>query len=90
MLAIRTGDIIFGGDATVIKITSVASRDGKKIVDYPKSDASRRSVPIDAYPADIAKQWIEMKSQIMFELGFKPTMNMPLCFPGSTIWPYQN
>lgn len=90
MLAIRTGNIIFGEDETVIKITSVASRDGKEIIDYPKSDASRRSVPVDAYTADVARQWIEMKSQLMRELGFKPTMNMPLCSPVITIWSYQN
>lgn len=90
MLAVRTGNIIFGEEETVIKITSVASRDGKEIIDYPKSDASRRSVPVDAYTADVAKQWIEMKSQMMRELGFKPTMNMPLCSPGITIWSYQN
>lgn len=90
MLAVRTGNIIFGEDETVIKITSVASRDGKEIIDYPKSDASRRSVPVDAYTADVAKQWIEVKSQMMRELGFKPTLNMPLCSPGITIWSYQN
>lgn len=90
MLAVRTGNIIFGEKEAVIKITSVASRDGKEIIDYPKSDASRRSVPIDAYTADVARQWIELKSQMMCELGFKPTMNMPICSPGMTAWSYQN
>lgn len=89
MLAVRTGNIIFGENETLIKITSVVNRDGQ-IIDYPKSDASRRSVPVDAYTADIARQWIEMKSQLMRELGFKPTMNMPLCSPGMAIWSYQN
>ena len=56
MLAVRTGNIIFGEDETLIKITGVVSRNGKEIVDYPKSDASRRSVPVDAYTADVAKQ----------------------------------
>ena len=26
----------------------------------------------------------------MREMGFKPTMSMPLCSPGITIWSYQN
>lgn len=90
MLAVRTGNIIFGEKEAVIRITSVAGRDGKEIVDYPKSDASRRSVPIDAYTADVARQWIELKSHLMRELGFRPTMSMPLCSPGMTVWAYQN
>ena len=90
MLAVRTGNIIFGEDETVIKITSVVSNDGNKIVDYPKSDASRRSVPVDEYTAQVAKFWIELKSQQMRELGFKPTMSMPLCSPGMKAWSYQN
>ncbi|RDB64323.1 site-specific integrase [Gordonibacter sp. 28C] len=90
MLAVRAGNIIFGENETLIKITSVVSRDGKKIVDYPKSDASRRSIPVDEYTAQIAKLWIELKSQEMRELGFKPTMSMPLCSPGMKAWSYQN
>ena len=90
MLAVRTGNIIFGEDETVIKITSVVSRDGKEIIDYPKSDASRRSVPVDAYTADVAKLCIELKSKLMREMGLRPTMNTPLCSPGITVWSYQN
>lgn len=79
MLAIRVGNIIFGEDESVIKITSVLDSDGKTIKDYPKSDASRRSVPIDAYTADIAKQWIAMKSRAMKAMGLRVNMSMVLC-----------
>lgn len=79
MLAIRVGNIIFGEHETVIKITSVLDSDGKTIKDYPKSDASRRSVPIDAYTADIAKQWIDMKSKEMKAMGLRVNMSMILC-----------
>lgn len=79
MLAIRVGNIIFGEEETVIKITSVLDSDGKTIKDYPKSDASRRSVPVDEYTADIAKQWISAKSQEMKKMGLRVNMSMVLC-----------
>lgn len=79
MLAIRVGNIIFGEEETVIKITSVLDSDGKAIKDYPKSDASRRSVPVDEYTADIARQWISVKSQEMKKMGLRVNMSMVLC-----------
>lgn len=79
MLAIRVGNIIFAEEETVIKITSVLDSDGKTIKDYPKSDASRRSVPVDEYTADIAKQWISAKSQEMKKMGLRVNMSMVLC-----------
>lgn len=79
MLAIRVGNIIFGEEETVIKITSVLDSDGKTIKDYPKSDASRRSVPVDEYTADIARQWISVKSQEMKKMGLRVNMSMVLC-----------
>lgn len=81
MLAIRVGNIIFGENETLIKITSAVDRDGKKIREYPKSDASRRSVPVDDYTADTLKRWIDLKSALMKEMGFKPSMSMLICGP---------
>lgn len=90
MLAVRAGSIVFDGGEAVISITSVLDRDGKKVKDYPKSDASRRSVPIDEYTAGIAKQWIELKSKQMKELGLKPSMSTLLCGPETTPRTYQS
>ena len=89
MLAIRTGNIIFGEDETVIKITSVLDRDGT-IREYPKSDASRRSVPVDDYTADVAREWIKTKAELFKEMGLKATMSMLLMGPDTRIWPYEN
>lgn len=89
MLAIRTGNIIFGENETVIKITSVLDRDGT-IREYPKSDASRRSVPVDGYTADVAREWINSKSKVFKEMGLKTTMSMLLMGPDTRIWPYEN
>lgn len=58
--AVRTGSTIFGEDETVIKIASVVSRNRNEIIEYPESDTFRRSVPVDAYMADVAMQWIEL------------------------------
>lgn len=90
MLAIRAGNIIFDEKEATINITSVVSRDGKTVKDYPKSDASRRSIPIDAYTAEIAKQWIEAKSEQMRELGLNPSMSMLLCGPEMKPRTYQS
>lgn len=90
VLAIRVGNIIFGENETLIKITSCVDRDGKEIREYPKSDASRRSVPIDDYTADVLKQWIEMKTRLMKELGFKPSMSMLVCGPEMKPRTYQS
>lgn len=90
MLAIRAGSIIFDEREATINITSVVSRDGKTVKDYPKSDASRRSVPVDAYTAEIAKQWAGLKSEQMKELGFKPSMSMLLCGPEMKPRTYQS
>ena len=90
MLAIRVGNIIFGENETLIKITSAVDRDGKKIREYPKSDASRRSVPVDDYTADTLKQWIDLKSALMKEMGFKPSMSMLICGPEMIPRTYQS
>lgn len=89
MLAIRTGNIIFGENETVIKITSVLDRDGT-IREYPKSDASRRSVPVDDYTAGVAREWIDAKSKIFKAMGLKATMGMLLIGPDTRIWSYEN
>lgn len=90
MLAIRVGNIIFGENETLIKITSAVDRDGKKIREYPKSDASRRSVPVDDYTSDTLKQWIGLKSALMKEMGFKPSMSMLICGPEMIPRTYQS
>ena len=90
MLAIRVGNVMFGEDETLIKITSAIEHDGKEIREYPKSDASRRSVPVDGYTAEILKQWIELKSCLMEELGFKPSMSMLVCGPEMIPRTYQS
>lgn len=89
MQAIRPGNFIFDEDETVVKITSVVKDRGTKIVDYPKSDSSRRSVPIDAYTAEVAKQWIAMKKALLAEAGLKFTMNTPLMGPLDTPYTYR-
>lgn len=81
MQAIRPGNFIFDENETVVKITSVVKDKGAEIVDYPKSDSSRRSVPIDSYTAKVAKQWIAMKRQMLAEAGLRLTMNTPLIGP---------
>ena len=81
MQAIRPGNFIFDENETVVKITSVVKDKGTEIVDYPKSDSSRRSVPIDSYTAEVAKQWIAMKRQMLAEAGLRLTMNTPLIGP---------
>ena len=90
MLAIRVGNIIFGEEETLIKITSAIDHDGKEIREYPKSDASRRSVPVDEYTAEVLKQWIDLKSSLMRELGFKPSMSMLVCGPEMAPRTYQS
>lgn len=55
MLAVRAGSIVFDGNETIISITGALDRDGKTIKDFPKSDAGRRSVPVDDYTADTAR-----------------------------------
>ena len=89
MLAIRTGNIIFGENETVIKITSVLDRDGT-IREYQKSDASRRSVPVDDYTAGVAREWIDAKSKVFKAMGLKATMSMLLIGPDTRIWSYEN
>lgn len=89
MQAIRPGNFIFDESETVVNITSVVKDKGTEIVDYPKSDSSRRSVPIDSYTAKIAKQWIAMKRRILAEAGLKLTMNIPLIGPLDTPYTYR-
>ena len=81
MLAIRVGNITSDGNETIISITSVLDRDGKTIKDYPKSDAGRRSLPVDDYTADTVRAWIELKSEMMRKMGLKPSMSMLVCGP---------
>ncbi len=64
--------------------------DGKEIREYPKSDASKRSVPVDEYTAEVLRQWIELKSNLMKELGFKPSMSMLVCGPEMIPQTYQS
>lgn len=90
MLALRVGNVIFGEDETLIKITGVVDREGKEIREYPKSDASRRSVPVDDYTASTLRQWIELKTKLMKDLGFKPSMSMLICGPEMIPRTYQS
>lgn len=90
MLAIHVGDIAFDGSEASINIVSVLDRDGKTIRSYPKSDAGRRSVPIDAYTAGEVKAWIDIKSNQMKALGLKPSMSMLVCGPDVIPRTYQS
>ena len=90
MLAIRAGNIVFDGNETIISITGALDRDGKTIKDYPKSDAGRRSVPVDDYTADTARAWIELKSEAAKEQGLKPSMSMLVCGPEMIPRTYQS
>ena len=89
MQAIRPGNFIFDEAETVVEITSVVKGKGTKIVDYPKSDASRRSVPLDTYTAEVAKQWIAMKRALMAEARLKFTMSTPLIGPLDVPYTYR-
>lgn len=90
MLAIRVGNITSDGNETIISITSVLDRDGKTIKDYPKSDAGRRSLPVDDYTADTVRAWIELKSEMMRKMGLKPSMSMLVCGPEMIPRTYQS
>ena len=90
MLAIRVGNITSDGNETIISITGALNRDGKTIKDYPKSDAGRRSLPVDDYTADTMRAWIEVKLKKMKELGLKPSMSMLVCGPESIPRTYQS
>ncbi len=75
MLAIRAGNIVFDSKETIISITGALDHDGKTVKDYPKSDAGRRSVPVDDCTADTARTWIELKSEMARDQGLKPSMS---------------
>ena len=90
MLAIRVGNITSDGNETIISITSALDRDGKTIKDYPKSDAGRRSLPVDDYTADTVRAWIEIKSEMMRKMGLKPSMSMLVCGPEMIPRTYQS
>lgn len=90
MLAIRVGNIVSDGSETSISIAGVLGQDDKTIRDYPKSDAGRRSVPIDDYTADTVRAWIEAKSSAMREMGLKPSMSMLVCGPEMIPRTYQS
>lgn len=91
MLAIRAGNMHFeeGAEEDYVNITSVLDRNGE-IRDYPKSDASRRSIPIDAYTSGEVQKWIEIKSDILKSLGLKAGMNMLVCGPDAIPRTYQS
>ena len=90
MLAIRAGNIVFDGNETIISITGALDRDGKTVKDHPKSDAGRRSAPVDDYTADTARAWIELKSEMAREQGLKPSMSMLVCGPEMIPRTYQS
>lgn len=90
MLAIRVGNITSDGNETIISVTSALDRDGKTIKDYPKSDAGRRSLPVDDYTADTVRAWIEIKSEMMRKIGLKPSMSMLVCGPEMIPRTYQS
>lgn len=77
MQALRSGSFSFGEEPSVI-ITSVVPHGSNKIVDYPKTDAGRRTIPIDPYFADMAKAWIDKKTEMILDMGLNPSMRMPL------------
>ena len=90
MLAVRAGSIVFDGNETIISITGALDRDGKTVKDYPKSDAGRRSVPVDDYTADTARAWIKLKSEMAKDQGLKPSMSMLVCGPEMIPRTYQS
>lgn len=90
MLAIRAGNIVSDENGTSVSITGALDRDGKTIKDYPKSDAGRRSVPVDDYTADAVRAWVGLKSNAMKEMGLKPSMSMLVCTPEAIPRTYQS
>ena len=88
--AVRPGNFTFTENESLINITSVVRHSSNAIDDYPKSDASRRSIPIDSYTADVAKKWIAMKSDALREVGLVLTMNTPLISPLATAYSYRS
>lgn len=88
MLALRAGSFEFGETESSVRVVGALDSRTNKISEYPKTDAGRRTIPIDDEVADVAKHWIALKSQIVETLGVKPTLRMPLMSPNVVPYTY--
>lgn len=82
MQALLSGSFLFTGPEPATRIVGAVKHGGVKIEEYPKTDAGRRTIPIDSILADTAKEWIAVKSQMIEDMGLMPTMRMPLMSDG--------
>lgn len=78
VIALRPGDFVFGEDETSINITGAIEHGTNKFKPYPKTDAGRRSVPIDDETAKEVLKWIEVLRGELADLGIRFTMKTPL------------
>ena len=88
MQAIRAGSFAFGDVEDALRVTGAVKHGGTIITEYLKSDAGRRTIPIDSLLSCTAKQWIAVKSQMIEDLGLMPTMRMPLMSDGPKPYAY--
>lgn len=77
MLAVSPGSFQLSENSEV-RIVKALEHGTTNITDYAKSDSAYRTVGIDSYTAEEVKKWIAMKTELVIELGFKPSSNMPL------------
>lgn len=82
MQALLSGSFLFSGPEPAVRIVGAVKHGGIKIEEYPKTNAGRRTIPIDSVLADTAKEWIAVKSQMIEDMGLMPTMRMPLMSDG--------
>lgn len=82
MQAIISGSFLFGATECAVRIVGVVKRGTTVISEYPKTNAGRRTIPVDSLLQDTARQWIATKSQMIEDLGLLPTMRMPLMSDG--------
>lgn len=78
VIALRPGNFVFGDEETSINITGVIEHGTNKFKAYPKSDAGRRSVPIDDETAGEVRAWMNMLKAELAEMGIRFTMKTPI------------
>ena len=88
MLAVVSSSFQFGEESSV-RIVGAVRRYGEGIEPYVKSDHSFRTAPIDAYTAETVKQWIEIKKEMLHEMGLIPKSNMPLISNHANVGTYE-
>lgn len=88
MQALCSGSFLFRDIESAVRVTGAVKHGGTVITEYPKTNAGRRTIPIDCLLADTAKEWIAVKSQMIEDMGLLPTMRMPLMSNGPKPYAY--